>query len=209
MKNISSLLIGLVVVVMMTGCGPRIVPVSSTTKTTTKTDSVSNKSEVTKDSSSYKETVKEKTLPAAVVGITLSKQAMDSLIAALSNLPSSVPKTVYYHDPKLRAMLSLALDSLGRFRINCTAMEQKYYERETEYKKFISQLVSENKSLKKEKTTLKSDVKEKRETWLQRTWQSIRRFGFWSFFIGFMVFVLALGMFKNFNIISIIKNLFK
>lgn len=192
----------------LTGCSVKTVPVSSSIETTLKNDSIHTEKESLKDSSYHKETVEEKTLPGATVGITLSKQALDSLILALGNLPSSVPKVIYYTDPKSRVILSTMLDSLNNFRIQCEATEQRYYQTTIEQGRYIEKLKEKIDSVSRHNTQLTTVVNEKQERWLTRTWRSIKSFGFGSFLMAFLVMVLAVGAFSNFNFLSIIKKIF-
>ncbi len=192
------LIIGLgLAVVLVTGCSVHTVPVSSVTVTETKTDSIHTKNEVLKDSSFYKETVEEKTLPAATVGITLTPKQLDSLIVAIQSLPSAVSRSVVYYDPKARAMLSVLMDSIGNLHFDCTATEQKYLQKHTESMRYLQKLVNEKKELRKENAILKTEVRQVKQTWWSRFRLKLGNFGL--FFIVFVVLVAVVGILSKFK----------
>lgn len=188
------ILIGLVVIgFAVIGCSPKTVPVSSHTDTTSSMDSIYTLTADNVDSSYYKETLEEKTLPGAVAGITLAKKQLDSLITALGNLPSAVSRTVYYKDPNTRAILSIMLDSLQKIRIQCEATEQTYYEKSIQQGRYIQALSNELKAVKEENKTLHSELMIEKIPWWQKTWAKIKSFGFGAFFVVFVIVVLSAG----------------
>lgn len=189
---ILGLLFGLI---MMAGCSRKTVPVSSHTETESDIDSTYSLTADHIDSVYYKETLEEKTLPGAVVGITLEKKQLDSLITALGNLPSAVNRTVYYKDPGTRAILSIMLDSLQKIRIECEATEQKYYQTTIQQSRTIKQLTTELQSVKEENTRLRSEVVMEKTPWWQSAWTKIKSFGFGVFFVVFIIAVVLLGLF--------------
>src|SRR5689334_20288088 len=121
----------------VTGCGPQSVPVSSTESKSKEKDSIVVSKQIHKDSSFFKETVTQKILPAASVEITTTKNQLDSLIAALGTLPKSVTRSFYYQDPKLKAQLSIILDSIGRVHFMCTAESQICFEKNVQQARLI------------------------------------------------------------------------
>lgn len=142
-------------------CGPKLVPVSNTDHQTVKTDSTRIQSHTKKDSSFYRETVEEKILPGAVTGITLTANQWDSLVSVIGQLPKGVP--VYMQDPQLKAQLRFLRDSLGRFRIECAALDQKYFQRTIEQGHFIQRLESELVSKNSEIEKLREQILQKQE----------------------------------------------
>ena len=157
----------LVVWVGVTGCGRKSIPVSSITETTTKKDSTTTKTKNVTDSVRYIERVIEKILPSATVGITLTKRQLDSLTLALGNLPG---KTVYYTDPKVQAQIQLLMDSLGNIQINCTALEQKYFEKYVKEAHYSETLVNELTRVNTENKKLVSEIRELKKT----PWEKIK-----------------------------------
>lgn len=157
----------LVVWVGVTGCGRKSIPVSSITETTTKRDSTVSSRQSTVDSIKYIERVIEKILPSATVGITLTKSQLDSLTLALGNLPG---KTAYYTDPKLRAQLQLVMDSLGHIQFNCTALEQKYFEKYVKEAHYRETLVNELTKVNLENQKLVTEIHELKKT----PWEKIK-----------------------------------
>jgi hypothetical protein len=190
-KNIA---FGLVICVLIAGCSSRTAPVSSHTENTITTDSTHSKTVVKSDSSTYKETLKERILPAAEVGITTTKKQLDSLISALQNLPSSVTREIHVVDPHTRAMLTVLLDSLGRIQFKCTALEQHYYEKFVDQQRIINNYTSENETLKEKIKTLTAEVREQKIPFWQKAWTAIKGFSFGALFIVFLLVVLAFSI---------------
>lgn len=179
----------------MIGCSRKTVPLSSHSETSTDIDSLYSLTADHVDSVYYRESLEEKTLPAAVVGITLEKKQLDSLITALGNLPSTVSRTVHFKDPQTRAILSIMLDSLQKIRIECEATEQKYYQKTIEQSRTIQSLTAELRAVKEENTKLSTEVKQEKIPWWNKTWMQIKSFGFGAFFVAFVIAVGLLGLF--------------
>lgn len=129
--------------VLLLSCGPKTVPVSTTGHKTSTTDSSRVVTNTHTDSSYYRETVTEKTLKGATVGITLSPAQLDSLVRSLATLPTAVARTVYYQDPQSKAQLKILLDSMNRIRFECAALDQKYFEKSTQQGRYIEKLQTE------------------------------------------------------------------
>lgn len=189
-------ILGLVVIgLIVSGCSRKTVPISSHTETTTDLDSLYSMTADHMDSSYYKETVEEKTLPGATVGITLNEKQLDSLITALRNLPSSVSRTVYYKDPDARAILTVMLDSLQRVRFECEATEQKYFEKTVQQGRTIKELTTELQSVKELNRKLQSEIRKEKVSWWKTTWAKVKSFGFGAFFVLFVIALVLLGLF--------------
>jgi hypothetical protein len=182
---------------VMTGCSHRTAPVSLHTESVTTIDSTHTKKEVLKDSSYYKETVEEKTLPPATVGITLTKSQLDSLIVALQGLPSTVSRSVTYQDPKTRAMLTVLLDSLGRIKLSCTATEQKYFEIVKQSSRTIASLEKELQSYRDIEKFSSVEVRKPELTW----WQKFKRNTFLVICVVLVCVAMVLGVLSKFRII--------
>lgn len=180
---------------VVAGCSRKTAPVSSHTETISDTDSTYSFTADHVDSVYYKETLEEKTLPGAVVGITLEKKQLDSLINALGNLPSAVTRTVHYTDPNTRAILSIMLDSLQRIRIDCEATEHKYYQTTIQQSRTIKELTRELKLVKEENTKLRSEVLIEKIPWWQKAWMKLKAFGFGAFVVVFAVAIILIGLF--------------
>lgn len=141
------------------------------------------------DSTTITETLIEKKLPGATVGVTLTKAALDSLIAALGTLPQSTTRTLYYQDPKLRAQLQLVLDSLGRVQIKCTALEQTYFEKYVKELHYRESLTAELTRVNTEKQKLQTQVRELKQT----PWEKIKAAGN-NLLLKILLAFLAIGI---------------
>lgn len=106
----------------------------------------------------------------------LSTGQLDSLKAALKNLPAN-NRTIYYTDPKLKTQLSFALDSIGNMVIRCQTLEAMYWEKLKEKDHIIS--------------TKELEIREQQKTFGQKLS---------SFFNnGILFIVLALAAFTGIN----------
>jgi hypothetical protein len=76
------------------------------------------------------------TVAATSVETRLSPSQLDSLKAALRNLPVG-NRTIYYYDPKLKTQLTFALDSIGNLIIQCKTLEALYWEKLKEKDRII------------------------------------------------------------------------
>lgn len=149
----------------MTGCRT-VAPVSHSLEKEEKRDSLSSKKESIKDSTITTEKVTEKILPEATAGVTLTTNKTDSLSHALGKLPKGAK--LIYQDPKLRAQLKIYKDSLNQVHIECTATEQKYWEKEKAQTRFIEKLVSELTKVSHEKEVLEKTVLQQKTPWWQK-----------------------------------------
>lgn len=188
--------LGLVVWVMLSlaGCSPKTAPVSSHTENTHTKDSVHIKNTVKTDSSFYKETLEEKVLPQATIGITTNDNQLDSLIIALRNLPSNVKKEIHYRDPKARAMLTVLIDSLGLIQFRCTAIEQRYHEKHIAQQRLINNLTSELDAVKQKDKVLKEELRQEKLPAWKRFISWLKGLGFGAFMVGFLIIVLMFGL---------------
>lgn len=147
-----------------TGCGRKFVPVSLNTDTKQiKTDSTAS---TKKDSSNvfFKETVDEKKLPEASVGLTLTRAGLDSLLNSLKGMPS-VTRTIVLPDKGLRAQLSILMDSLGNIQLKCTSLEKIYWEKNTTQAIYIEKLVTELAKANHQISSLKETVVKEQKSW--------------------------------------------
>lgn len=193
MKVVRFILLGLIVGCLVTGCGRKSVPVSSITSNEHKHDSTTTKTEkiITKDI--VRDSLIEKKLPSASIAVTLSKQALDSLIKALGTLPKSTTRTLYYTDKTTRAQLAIMMDSLNNIQFKCTSLEKIYYERyvrelhmsETLTNE-LTKVNTENKSLKETILELQKTPGQKLKDWFNRMVVKI--------FIGFFVLLIIVGI---------------
>jgi hypothetical protein len=76
------------------------------------------------------------TVAATSVETRLSPSQLDSLKAALRNLPVG-NRTIYYTDPKFKTQLIFALDSIGQLVIQCKTLEALYWEKLKEKDRII------------------------------------------------------------------------
>lgn len=187
--------LGILIGLLVIGCSRKTVPVSLHTETVSDLDSIYSITADRVDSSYYKETLQEKTLPMASVGITLEKKQLDSLIDALGKFPSTITRTLHYKDPETRAILSIMLDSLQRIRIQCEATEQKYFEKTIKQSRTIQALSKELQSVKEENNKLRTEVHQEKIPWWKSTWSKIKAFGFGAFFVVFTIVVVLIGIF--------------
>ena len=179
-----------IVGVWVTGCGPRTVPVSTTTTKTEKHDStLTKKSEIRKDST-YVETVTEKILPGSSVGITLTKAQVDSLIRSLQAMPSSVTRTIYKQDPTMRTTLKITLDSLGQLHFDCLTASKTYLEKLITATRSISDLETELVKVKNENSLLTKEIRLQKKS----IWEAIKeKLGFALWVVVFAACVCAYG----------------
>lgn len=177
------------VVGVVTGCGRKSIPVSSVTDTTTKKDSITQSNTATVDSIYHSIELIEKKLPGATVGVTLTKAALDSLIAALGTLPQSSTRTLYYQDPKLRAQLQILLTKQDSIEFRCTALEQTYYEKYVKELHYRESLTAELTRVNTEKQKLQTQVRELKQT----PWQKIKAAGN-NLLLKILLAFLAIGI---------------
>lgn len=179
-------------VLVVGGCGVKSVPVLTSTK-----EAVKEVKDTKRDSSSQvfdstKITYTKIVLPGAVVEEVKTKDAWDSVINALVNMPPYTP--IVYSDGKLKAQLKFYKDSINHIHARCEALDQTYFEKETEYKKYISTLVNKTTSLQKENTLLREEVKIQKERWFTKAWNNVKTFvknGFTWLIILIILFGIA------------------
>lgn len=189
MRGRVALLIVCVLGLGATGCGVRTAPVSSSTTQIEKRDSITKVTETKKDSSFYRETVTEKTLPGSTVGVTLSKEQLDSLIQGLRAMPSSVTRSIYRTDPRMQTTLAIILDSLGRIHFKCITSERSYYEISKSQQRWIENVKSENTKIKTENMLLKAEVREMKKSF----WEKLKN-GFNSWIVRILLGFIAVGI---------------
>lgn len=170
MKNILTIL-GFVLVI---GCGVKTVPVSTTSSTTVSEVKEVKQDSTTRTNDSTSTTYTPKVLPGAVVDEAKTKDAWDSVLQAIINMPPYTP--IVYSDGKLRAQLKFYKDSINRIHAQCEALDQTYFEKETYYKKYIETLVNKTTALQKENTMLRNEVKMEKERWFTKAWSGIKTF---------------------------------
>ncbi|GHM98800.1 hypothetical protein WSM22_02900 [Cytophagales bacterium WSM2-2] len=143
-----------------------------------------------KDSSSYLETVTEKTIPAQSIDANLgTQQRLDSMLSALKSMPKGITRTVYYTDPKTGMQLQLLLDSLGNLHARCTSIEKRYFERHVEQEKYISILSDQITKKKIQVAKFESENRELKKGFIARLKDAIK--DFWT---AFWLFVIAAGI---------------
>lgn len=170
------LLIAVVFGLGVSGCSRKAAPSSIVESTATKSDSSTERTASSTESINVSETVEEKILTGATVGVTLTPAQLDSLLGALRQMPtaSTIPgtvqatRTVYYQDPKLKAQLTILMDSIGRVTFKCQAMDQTYYERHVQEIRRSTLLQSEVTRALKENHSLREELKEARKSFLER-----------------------------------------
>lgn len=177
----------------LTGCGRKSVPVSSITTTTNQKDSTTTKTEKITTKDIVRDSLIEKKLPSASIAVTLSKQALDSLILALGTLPKSTTRTIYYTDQTTRAQLAIMLDSLNNIKIKCTSLEKVYYERYVREVHLSETLTNELTKVNKENNTLKETIKELQKTPGQKIKDWFNRM-IVKIVIGFFVLLIIVGI---------------
>lgn len=174
--------------VMATGCGSKVVPVSSITTEKHETDSSTTRKETDKDSSSYRETLTEKKLAGSTVEQTFTKSQMDSLIKALQAMPANVTRTIYRTDPTMQTTLAIMMDSLGRIHIQCATAERTYYEKMVQQDHYISSLVKELTKVNSENSVLKQEITKLKVPF----WEQLKN-GFNSWLVKILLWFLAVG----------------
>lgn len=163
----------IVLLLVLSGCkGPQLVS-SSDQEKQVRTDSttvVVSK----KDSSVYRETIKETTVPQSVIDFNIGHaQRLDSVIAALKALPKGVPQVITIPDKSGHAMLQLLMDSIGGLHARCTALEQKHFDKEVNQQHYINSLTKELTDKNMENSSLKTEILKLNKPWYQRLWDSI------------------------------------
>lgn len=172
-STINRLIVVGLIFIGLTGCkGPQLVSSTDLEKEIKKDSTITN---ITKnDSSVYKETVKEITVPQSVIDFNIGHaQKLDSVIAALKALPKGVPQIITIPDKSGRAMFQLLLDSIGGLHARCTAIEQKHFDKEVNQQHYINSLTKELTDRNVENSSLKTQVTQLKKPWLQRVWDSI------------------------------------
>jgi len=186
----------LFMLLMMVACGRKSVPVSFTETSTQKKDSTSSVNTTKQEKIISKDSLAEKTLPGAKVGVTLTKQAFDSLIRALGNSPKGT--TIIYQDNKLRAQLSFKLDSLGNIVAQCVATEQKYFDRFVKEQHYNHTLIDQISKVNTENQVLRETVAELQKKWYQKAGEWILKKIAWL--LGIVLLGLAFMLYIKYKL---------
>ncbi len=128
-------------------------------------------------------------MPGGTVGIKLSRAQLDSLVDALQAMPASVSRTIVKNDPKIHAMLSIMLDSLGKIHFNCTAADVACQERQIVQGRVLSDLKTDNTRITKENELLKAEVRELKKGFFARLKE-----GFNSWIVKILLAFIAIGI---------------
>lgn len=122
--------------------------------------------------------LREKLVPFSIQETTIEKSfshaQVDSIIAALKQLPIN-SRTIYYTDPKFKTQMSFMLDSLGKLVIGCKTLEQQFHAKITEKDHIIIDQEIQIVELKK------------------GFWYEVKTFfsnGIWFILIAFIVFTV-------------------
>lgn len=168
--------------------GPQLVNSSDVEKEVKKDSSTVVVSK--KDSSVYRETVKETTVPQSVIDFNIGHvQKLDSVIVALKSLPKGVPQVITIPDKSGHAMLQLLLDSIGGLHARCTALEQKHFDKEVNQLHYINSLTKELTDKNVENSSLKTTVLQLKKPWYERFWDSID-----SWFTKMVILFIIIGL---------------
>lgn len=130
--------------------------------------------------------LREKLVPFSVQETTIEKSfshaQVDSIIAALKQLPIN-SRTIYYNDPKFKTQMTFMLDSLGKLVIGCKTLEREFHAKITEKDHIIVEQEKQIVELKK------------------GFWQQTKDFlnnGVWFIVIAFIVFTIINFIIKRF-----------
>jgi hypothetical protein len=134
---------GLGLVWLLAGCAHTRLVQQSTNKSDSTTLVTSHES-VKKDSSFFKQEVKEKTLKGSSVDVVITN--CDSLQAALRALPKSVTRSIYRTDPTSQTTIAIYEDSIGRMHFKCQTADRKYNELITTQGRIIDSKTKESEA---------------------------------------------------------------
>lgn len=167
---------------MLAGCGAHTRLVQHSIEKSDSTRIEAHTESARSDSSFFKEEKKERILDGSSIESVYTRAELDSLFAGLRNLPS-VSRTIYATDPKMRTMLSIVLDSLGRIHLKCATAERTYYETTIRQGRYMEstrkELIEKDRAIKQ----LEERVKQYEAAWYVKVWQFLKN-GIW--FILFM-----------------------
>lgn len=210
MKVFRFIVLGLFGVLGITGCGRKVVPVSSESTSITKTDSTT--SSIKKDSSNtfFKETLTENKQPEASAEKQYTQSQWDSLVAGLNKMPPNTRIVYQNPDKKLRAQLQIYKDSIGNLHFKCTSLEQTYYEKNTELRiyneKLVNELAEKNKIIS---SFEKTEVEKKKGLWQSITENIFARWMIYFILGGITIIIIGLFLkiVKKIPIVAFIKKL--
>ena len=163
--KLSLLIIGLGVC-LVTGCGRKLAPVSTVTKTEIKKDSSNVTNTNTRTDSSYVEKLIRKILHGTTAGIFTDTKHLDSLVSVLRAMPKGVD-TVYLTDTQRDVALRAYYDKLtGKLVLQCQSRDREYFEKVTSYEKRISELTNQLITKNTEtKTETKTELQKQKTFW--------------------------------------------
>lgn len=175
----------LFLVLMVSGCSRKAVPVSVTEIQTERHDSTSVKNTTQHIDSSYVETVTEKKISGSHADLQLTKGQFDSLVIALKAMPPGL-REVYRTDPTMQSTLKIMMDSIGHLHFICTTAERTYWEKSIRQQRLIESLTTELTKKNYELTKANETIKEKKRT----IFDDIK--GFFRTSAGIIVIVIVL-----------------
>jgi len=189
-----SLLILVLGVCLVTGCGRKFTPVSTITKTETKKDSTNVTTKTTSTDSSYVEKLIRKILHGTTAGISTSTSHLDSLVSVLRAMPKGAD-TVYLTDPKRDVALRAYYDKLtGKLVLQCQSRDREYFEKVTSYEKRITELTNQ---LITRNTDTKTDTEKVVEP-KKNIWDGLKEFFSYLGWIAiFVLIVVSVGLFDK------------
>jgi hypothetical protein len=171
----------------MAECGVRPASVSQTTTETHNRDSVTVKTELKKDSSSYVEKEIINVIPASHVGFTMSKASFDSLIVALKAMPAGVPRSITKDFGN--AKIAVSLDSANNLNFDCLSAAQALIEKHTVMVHVIEDYKKETATLHEENRLLRAEVFELKKSFFERLKE-----GFNSWIVRILLAFIAMGI---------------
>jgi hypothetical protein len=189
-----SLLILVLGVCLVTGCGRKLTPVSTITKTEIKKDSTNVTNTTTRTDSSYVEKLIRKILHGTTAGISTDTKHLDSLVSVLRAMPKGVD-TVYLTDPKRDVALRAYYDKLtGKLVLQCQSRDREYFEKEIRYQKQISELTNQLITKNTETKTETEKIVEPKKT----IWEGLKEFFTYLGWIAiFVLVIVSVGMFDK------------
>lgn len=191
-----SLLILVLGVCLVTGCGRKFTPVSTVTKTETKKDSSNVTTKTTSTDSSYVVTMIKKILHGATAGISTNTHQLDSLVSVLRAMPKGVgADTVYLTDPKRDVALRAYYDKLtGKLVLQCQSRDREYFEKETHYRKTIEALTNQ---LITKNTDTKTNTEKIAEP-KKNLWDGLKEFFTYLGWVAiFVAVIVSIGIFDK------------
>lgn len=186
MRFLLFILIGLGVC-LVTGCGRKLTPVSSTTVKTAEQDTLLALINKNSDSTTFIEKYTPKVLHGATAEITTNIRQLDSLVSVLRAMPKGID-TVYLTDAKKDVALKAYVDRLThQLVLQCQSRDKVYFEKETYYQRTIKQLTDSLTRITSKQTTDTNTVVKEEKT----LWQGLRET--LNYLLWLVIIVLAIA----------------